>query len=337
MTATPMLMTETENALNNPELDPLAAHESVIKRHFGAFAEVGAALMAIRNGRLYYAAGYHTFEDYCRDRWGIVASRARHYITAARINENIRGVTTVTPANEAQLRPLAGLSAEEQREAWRQATIRAAAEGQSVTGRHVQVAVRERQHCAARAALPYVDTDAGAGKEAVKDLERRGILTPTDLDGITPEGRIALVWEASRADEELSIEWREQHPDALVAEGEQRFSRSILRRFVLEAAERLRAGTLDAADVRGVVRADQRLEAATHAEACDSFETSLSAMTQRVRRCGWHDAGALAKVRQRHDEIRKALDAFMIAAAKLEVVLAAKSLASSGDKRGPAD
>lgn len=63
-----------------------------------------------------------TFEDYCRERWKMVASRARQLIGAAQIVGNLQSVTNVTPTHESQVRPLAGLEPDEQREAWKAAT-----------------------------------------------------------------------------------------------------------------------------------------------------------------------------------------------------------------------
>jgi hypothetical protein len=44
--------------------------EIVIKQGLETFIEVGTALMTIRNKRL-YRAEFETFEEYCRDRWGM--------------------------------------------------------------------------------------------------------------------------------------------------------------------------------------------------------------------------------------------------------------------------
>jgi hypothetical protein len=45
--------------------------ERVIESGLRTFVEVGEALMEIRDQRLYQDA---TFEDYCRERWGISQS-----------------------------------------------------------------------------------------------------------------------------------------------------------------------------------------------------------------------------------------------------------------------
>jgi hypothetical protein len=53
-----------------------------------------------------------TFEDYCRERWGINSSRARQLISAAEVGKSLQGVTTVTPTNERQARPVTKLPPE---------------------------------------------------------------------------------------------------------------------------------------------------------------------------------------------------------------------------------
>lgn len=83
----------------------LADLEVVIERGLGTFVKVGEALATIRDQRL-YRQGHETFEDYCRDRWGFSASRARQLIGAS---ETVTAVTVgggPAPTNEAQARAL---------------------------------------------------------------------------------------------------------------------------------------------------------------------------------------------------------------------------------------
>lgn len=126
-----------QDALAPIEQQALAHYEQVISAGIQTFIAVGEALAEIREGKLYRAA-YATFEDYCKGRWGIGASRARQLIGAAETYAAIESVTTVTVANEAQLRPLAGLPPDEQRQAWQQAET---ATGGKVTAKAVQQAV----------------------------------------------------------------------------------------------------------------------------------------------------------------------------------------------------
>lgn len=109
--------------------------EVTIERGLGTFVEVGNALLEIRDSRL-YRDSHGTFEDYCRERWGMVASRARQLIAAAEVTSNLQSVTNVTlPLTESVSRPLVGLPAGIQREAWGKAV--ASAPNGKVTAAHV--------------------------------------------------------------------------------------------------------------------------------------------------------------------------------------------------------
>lgn len=129
---------ESGALLGTAEQADLARCEAAIARGLQTFIEVGEALAEIREKRLYRAA-FGTFEDYCREKWGIGASRARQIIGAAAVAGTIESVTAVTPANEAQMRPLAGLPAEQQRAAWSQAVETA---GGQPTAKQVEQAVQ---------------------------------------------------------------------------------------------------------------------------------------------------------------------------------------------------
>jgi len=91
-----------------------------IKRQAKSFVDIGKALAAIRDSgqpsRRLYRATHAKFEDYCRDRWNINASRASQYITGASRHEAVKTLTTVSvlPNNERQVRELARLESDEQ-------------------------------------------------------------------------------------------------------------------------------------------------------------------------------------------------------------------------------
>ena len=130
-------------SLSEIEYNRLAHNETVIEKGLNTFVDVGNALAEIRDGKLYRQT-YGTFEDYCRDRWGMVASRARQLMAAAEIVAGIESVTNVTllPATESQARPLARLAPDEQIAAWQEA-VETAPNGK-VTAAHV-VGVVERR------------------------------------------------------------------------------------------------------------------------------------------------------------------------------------------------
>jgi hypothetical protein len=89
----------------------------VIERGLQTFNEVGGALLAIRDSRL-YRDGYDTFEDYCRERWQMERRHAYRLIEAAQVVENVSHGTQMPPSNERQARPLTELEPEAQRIVW---------------------------------------------------------------------------------------------------------------------------------------------------------------------------------------------------------------------------
>lgn len=119
------------------ETTRLAELETIIERGLATFIDVGNALLAIRDARLYRQT-HGTFEDYCRERWGMSRIRAHQLIEAAEVSTNLLTMVN-TPVNERQIRPLAKLEPEQQREAW-QRVIDTAPNGR-VTAAHVQAVV----------------------------------------------------------------------------------------------------------------------------------------------------------------------------------------------------
>lgn len=63
-------------ALTIQESTRLVELEEIIERGVTTFIKVGEALAEIRDKELYLVE-YKTFEDYCREEWDMVASRAR--------------------------------------------------------------------------------------------------------------------------------------------------------------------------------------------------------------------------------------------------------------------
>jgi phage N-6-adenine-methyltransferase len=125
------------------EVALLSAHEAQIERGLQTFYEVGAALLAIRDQRL-YREGYSTFEAYCRDRWGMSKPRVYQMIEAAGIVDDLKKSTIVDlPINEAQARPLAAVAPDERPAVWREA-VETAPNGR-VTAAHVQSVVDARR------------------------------------------------------------------------------------------------------------------------------------------------------------------------------------------------
>lgn len=124
-----------EMMLTMEEAADLKSLEARVEVGLATFVDVGLALIEIRERRLYRAM-HRTFETYCRDRWGMAASRARQLIAAANVVRDLETVTTVTPANERVARCLAPLPPEQRAEVWREAVE--TAPGGVVTAAHVE-------------------------------------------------------------------------------------------------------------------------------------------------------------------------------------------------------
>ena len=93
--------------------------EKVIARGLKSCFEVWNAFRTIRDQRLYRDT-HSSLEAYCRERWNISRLRAYQFIDAAQTAEAL-SPTGLTPTNESQVRPLAGLQPEDQRIIWGQA------------------------------------------------------------------------------------------------------------------------------------------------------------------------------------------------------------------------
>lgn len=70
-----------------------------------------------------YRSTHKTFEEYCREVWGVSRSFAYKQIAAAEVVENLRTICTqnILPSTESQTRPLAPLPPQEQVEVWEKA------------------------------------------------------------------------------------------------------------------------------------------------------------------------------------------------------------------------
>lgn len=103
-------------------LQLLAGYEATIERGLKTFTEVGNALLAIRDGRLYKEKGYETFEVYCRERWGMSRPRAYQMIGAASIVSTLSTMVDKVPTSERQARELTPLKGDEKAilEVWRE-------------------------------------------------------------------------------------------------------------------------------------------------------------------------------------------------------------------------
>jgi hypothetical protein len=134
-------VTDEVKALTAVEACKLDEHEAVIDGGLKPFSEVGSALLAIRDGRL-YREHHATFEAYCRERWGMTNRHANRLIESAGVVVN---VGPMGPKSERQARPLARLPADEQPAAWEAASSKAKEEARPVTARDVEAEVASRK------------------------------------------------------------------------------------------------------------------------------------------------------------------------------------------------
>jgi hypothetical protein len=127
--------------MDAPARKALADAEAVIERGIHTFIEVGNALLRIRAERLYRET-HGTFEDYCRERWGMERAHAYRQIQAAEVAAAVSPNGDVP--NEAVARELAPLKGDEAEmvAVWREAQAKAEKAGVRVTARVVQAAVR---------------------------------------------------------------------------------------------------------------------------------------------------------------------------------------------------
>lgn len=128
------------NQLSIVEHNQLLKYEAVIKRGLNTFVEVGSALLAIRDEGL-YRSKYPTFEEYCRERWGMKHNYANKLIAASKVVNNLGTIVPILPATETQARPLTSFSKspEVQQEVWKN-VVETAPNGH-ITAAHVQAIV----------------------------------------------------------------------------------------------------------------------------------------------------------------------------------------------------
>lgn len=169
------------NALTLSEAEQLQTLEAVIEQGIQTFVDVGQALVTIRDRRL-YRSQHDTFEEYCKERWGFKRAQAYRMIGAAQVVANLSPIgDTLLPANEAQARPLVGLPAEWQREAWQRAVE--TAPGGRVTAEHVQRVV---EGMVAEDALTPRDNLPASPVETGMTQEMQVLLSHESVEWYTP-------------------------------------------------------------------------------------------------------------------------------------------------------
>lgn len=122
-----------------PARGRLVELEAIIERGVRAFKDAGAALVEIRDSRL-YRDNYVTFEDYCRARWNLGRSQAYRLIDATGVAQALSPIGDIS--NEAQARELVPLARQD-----KAAAVEVLQEVQAtgkVTGKALRQAVKKR-------------------------------------------------------------------------------------------------------------------------------------------------------------------------------------------------
>lgn len=159
--------------LDADEQRTLAQHENTIRRGLATFVEVGNALVAISEQRL-YRAEFTTFEDYCRDRWGFSRQRAYQLTAAAQTATTIVDSGLPSPANEGQARELARVPEPERVEVWREVVER-------TDGKPTAAAIRDTY-----TARTTADMLAGDDWLETDEDEPEDLVTLAGLETVTP-------------------------------------------------------------------------------------------------------------------------------------------------------
>lgn len=131
---------KVEIATNTQEIEELSEDEEKERHRLElkverAFYEAGTALRELRDKRLYRST-HRTFEEYCRERFGMQRAYPYRLIDAATVVDNLSPIGDILPTTESQCRPLARLDMDEQCEVWQQAVCEAG--GKVPTGRIVK-------------------------------------------------------------------------------------------------------------------------------------------------------------------------------------------------------
>lgn len=193
------------------KIEDLRALEEVIERGLSTFLEVGAALMAIRDGKKYKADGYKTFDEYCQQRWNFTQNYARRLVAAAEVVDVLPETVPIGTLSESQLRPLAPLRRDPGavQKAWGQAVK--LADGGSPTAAQVTQAVAQTR--------PEKTVEMAARREKAEQAEQKERSKRTDFRYVELERHLhnarRVLTNAVAVDAEFSDEHKELLADSI--------------------------------------------------------------------------------------------------------------------------
>lgn len=154
---------QVSDSLDDEERDQLRECEFMIDAAMRAFRVMGEALRTIRDSgrpsRRIYRETHATFEDYCRDRWGIRRDYADKLIAATTAVERIETHTNCMrlPSVESHARELARVSDPDQQiEVWQAVVEDAQEDGKKITAAFIR---------------PYVDAALGIERDEPDPVE----------------------------------------------------------------------------------------------------------------------------------------------------------------------
>jgi len=109
--------------LNEDERQQLDRLESIIQTAHRYMLQMARALWTIREHRL-YRNDHRTFEEYCQYRWSFTGEQGRRLCQWVEVTQNLmegdQPIGGTVPLRESHARPLACLTPDQQRTAWRQ-------------------------------------------------------------------------------------------------------------------------------------------------------------------------------------------------------------------------
>lgn len=166
-----------------PSTRSLVELESVIERGIATFVDVGAALLEIRENRL-YRESHESFETYCRDRWGFSRQRAYQMIEAAGVASELSNTLDIAPPhNSRQAAELARVPAPQRAEVWQRAT---AQYGERVTARHIREIVRPEPATATPRRYAVVEAQSA---DVLDDGDASGAIAAQDAAEESQDGQ----------------------------------------------------------------------------------------------------------------------------------------------------
>jgi hypothetical protein len=187
------LVEQNDQRLTAVEATTLGELEKVIGAGIATFCAVGKALAHISDRKLYKEA-HATFEDYCRDRWGISRAHAYRQIEAAQVADAVspngrhadaEHADIPAPASERVARELAPLkdNPNDMREAWQESIEQ---NGSKPTARQVRAIVQRKKAPArkksAKPSKREIEQKVGSLVLKLGALERKALRVMTALD-----------------------------------------------------------------------------------------------------------------------------------------------------------